>query len=143
MKIYNRKGLIWGVFWTLIAAFNLYHSILSPDDFLMGQIKDILISVVVLLLGVNGFVRAFLKKATVQDKIEQEDERNRLIKLKSGAKAFQVLQIFLLLATGVFAVVYKLTSNIGWIPFLIATAVIWNVGFLVDMIAGIYYEKHS
>lgn len=143
MKIYNRKGLVWGVFWTLIAAFNLYHSILSPDDFLMGQIKDILISVVVLLLGVNGFVRAFSKKATVQDKIEQEDERNRLIKLKSGAKAFQVLQIFLLLATGVFAVVYKLTSNIGWIPFLIATAVIWNVGFLVDMIAGIYYEKHS
>ncbi|WP_085832169.1 hypothetical protein [Clostridium merdae] len=143
MKIYNRKGLVWGVFWTLIAAFNLYHSILSPDDFLMGQIKDILISVVVLLLGVNGFVRAFSKKATVQDKIEQEDERNRLIKLKSGAKAFQVLQIFLLLATGVFAVVYKLTSNIGWIPFLIATAVIWNVGFLVDMIAGIYYEKRS
>lgn len=143
MKIYNRKGLIWGVFWTLLAAFNLYHSILSPDDFLMGQIKDILISVVVLMLGVSGFIRAFSKKATLEDKIEHEDERNRLIEIKSGAKAFQFLQIFLLLATGVFAVVYKLTSNVGWIPFLIATAVIWNVGFLVDMIAGIYYEKHS
>lgn len=143
MKVYNRKGLIWGIFWTMIAAFNLYHSILSPDDFLMGQIKDILISVVVLMLGVSGFVRAFSKKATLQDKIEQEDERNRLIELKSGAKAFQFLQIFLLLATGVFAIVYKLTSNVGWIPFLIATAVIWNVGFLVDMIVGIYYEKRS
>ncbi|WP_283606803.1 DUF2178 domain-containing protein [Faecalispora anaeroviscerum] len=143
MKIYNRKGLIWGIVWTLLAVFNLTHEIISPNDFLMGQIKDVLFSVALLIIGIVGFVRAFSKQATREDKVEEADERNRLVALKSKARAFDILQAFLLVAVVVFAAAYKITGNIAWIPFLIAVAVLWNISFLLDIIASIYYEKHS
>lgn len=143
MKVYNRKGLIWGIVWTLLAVFNLTHEIISPKEFWLGQIKDVLFSVALLIIGLVGFIRAFSKQATREDKIEEADERNRFVSLKSKAKSFDILQVLLLVAAILFAVVYKVTGNIAWIPFLISAAVLWNVSFLLDIIASVYYEKHS
>ena len=63
MKVYNKKGLAWGIFWTALGLFSLYRSIADPVDFLPRQIKHLVIAAVVLLLGITGFVRAFSKAA--------------------------------------------------------------------------------
>ena len=42
MKIYNKKGLIWGVFWTIGGLFCLYRDIVDPHDFLPQQIKSVI-----------------------------------------------------------------------------------------------------
>ena len=81
MKIYNKKGLIWGVFWTIGGLFCLYRDIVDPHDFLPQQIKSVILSVLLLAMGVTGFVRAFSKRATIEDKTEERDERNKLVRL--------------------------------------------------------------
>ncbi len=54
MKIYNKKGLIWGVFWTIGGLFCLYRDIVDPHDFLPQQIKSVILSVLLLAMGVTG-----------------------------------------------------------------------------------------
>lgn len=91
MKIYNKKGLIWGVFWTIGGLFCLYRDIFDPHDFLPQQIKSVILSVLLLAMGVTGFVRAFSKRATIEDKTEERDERNKLVRLKGDAMVGNIL----------------------------------------------------
>ena len=91
MKVYNKKGLAWGVFWTVLGLFSLYRDFVDPDSFWLQQGKSVVISAVMVLIGITGFVRAFSKSATREDRIEELDERNRLVKLKYKARTFDIM----------------------------------------------------
>ena len=62
MKVYNKKGLAWGIFWTVLGLFSLYRDFVDPDSFWLQQGKSVVISAVMVLIGVTGFVRAFPKR---------------------------------------------------------------------------------
>ncbi|MCI1951418.1 MAG: DUF2178 domain-containing protein [Clostridiales bacterium] len=74
-----------------------------------------------------------------QDKVDDLDERNHLIRLKSKSNAFNVTQIvcFILM------VAFTITKE----PFLTYAGVGLTFGFNISMIAeiisSIYYEKHT
>lgn len=87
MKIYNKKGFAWGIFWLVLGVSALVADLwINPDDFLPKTIKDVIIDFIILIMGLVGFLRAFSAKATREDIIEENDERNKLVKLKSEAK---------------------------------------------------------
>ena len=67
MKIYNKKGLIWGILWTAAGAFCLYRDMVDAHDFLPQQIKSVVLSLLMLVIGITGFVRAFSKAAARED----------------------------------------------------------------------------
>lgn len=142
MKIYNKKGLILGALWTILGLCGLLAGILSPDIFLPEQIKDIVISVAVILIGTGGFFRAFSKEATAADQIEERDERNALLKLRTKSLTLKILYGCLACVTigGVGA--YKLTTNTAWISAFTVAGVLLGFLLLVEMIVGFYYEKH-
>lgn len=38
MKVYNKKGLLWGLFWTVLGLFSLYRAFVAPDSFWLQQV---------------------------------------------------------------------------------------------------------
>ena len=90
MKIYNRKGFAWGLLWTALSGWLLIHSVLAPEPEPEEQIKNIVVGIILLLVGLNGLSRAFSRKASREDYIEEKDERNQLMEEKAAAFGFEV-----------------------------------------------------
>ena len=143
MKVYNKKGLAWGAFWTALGLFSLYRSIADPVDFLPRQIKHLVIAAVVLLLGITGFVRAFSKATTREDKIAELDERNQLVKLKYKARTFDIMFWITMAVMLLSLLVYLLTENLGWGFIFVTSGVLAGISVLVELIVFIYYERRS
>ncbi len=60
MKIYNKKGFAWGIFWLVLGVSALAADLwINPDDFLPKTIKDVIIDFIILIMGLVGFLRAF------------------------------------------------------------------------------------
>ena len=112
MKIYNKKGLLWGIVWTAAGAFCLYRDVADASSFLPQQIKSVVLSLIMLAVGVTGFVRAFSKKASREDKVEEQDERSRLVRLKTSARTLSIL-MWVQLGTMVLGLLsYVFTENL-------------------------------
>lgn len=142
MKLYNKKGVIWGVFWTIGGLFCLYRDIVDPHAFLPQQIKSVVLSALLLAMGLTGFVRAFSKRATIEDMTEARDERNRLVRLKGDAMVGNILlsvQIALMLA-GILA--YAATKNLVFGCLFLICGLNVSLHFILSILFAVYYEKH-
>ena len=143
MKVYNKKGLAWGISWTVLGLFSLYHDFVDPDSFWLQQGKSVVISAVMVLIGVTGFVRAFSKAATREDRIEELDERNRLVKLKYKARSGDIM-FWITTAVMILALLaYHFTRNLGWGFIFVTSGVLAGISILVELIVFIYYEHRS
>lgn len=143
MKIYNKKGLAWGIFWLVLGVSALVADLaINPSDFLPQTIKDVIVDMIIVLMGLAGFLRAFSAKATREDMIEEHDERNRLVNLKSEAKTgslmFWVYVVFVIAG----GVGFTLTGNVGWAFLCVVSLVMISVWFVISIGTIIYYEKH-
>ena len=143
MKVYNKKGLAWGIFWTVLGLFSLYRDFADPDSFWLQQVKGAVISVVVLLMGATGFVRAFSKAAAREDRIMELDERNRLVKLKYKARTFDIMFWITVAVMLLSLLAYLLTENLGWGFIFVTSRVLAGISVLVELIVFIYYERRS
>lgn len=121
---------------------SLIINIFSPDNFLPERIKDIVVAVLVILIGISGFFRAFSKEATREDKIEEQDERNSLLKLKTKSLTLKILYGCLAFVTIGGLARYELTADTAWISTFTVSGVLLGFMLLVEMVVGIYYEKH-
>ena len=141
MKIYNKKGLLWGLLWTLLGGWNLWHDIVQPHDFLPQQIKSVIMSALLFLFGVTFFVRAFSKRATIEDIIEEKDERNILVTLKCRS---MVKNIMLYVQFAVIAgclIAHSMTDNVAFAFIFVVCALNISLYFVLSLIFSIYYEK--
>ncbi|MFD3450243.1 hypothetical protein ACFDTO_37320 [Microbacteriaceae bacterium 4G12] len=143
MKVYNKKGLIWGVISTILGGWALVLDIIKPNDFLPEQIKSVLFSVLLITIGISGFIRAFSRKATQVDLVEEQDERNRLIIFKSKARTLDILFWCLVVITIGGLVGYIMTKNIAWGFIFIVPALLINFYWITYIITLVYYEKHE
>lgn len=76
MKIYNKKGLVFGILWAAMGSLLLIHALIMLEPERIRQIKDLIVSVLLLAIGITSVVRAYSKKASREDFIEKSDERN-------------------------------------------------------------------
>ena len=143
MKVYNKKGLLWGLFWTVLGLFSLYRAFVDPDSFWLQQVKSVVIAAVVLLMGATGFVRAFSKSATREDRIAELDERNRLVKLKYKARTFDIMFWITMAVMLLSLLAYLLTENLGWGFLFVTSGVLAGISIRVELIAFIYYERRE
>ena len=143
MKVYNKKGLAWGIFWTVLGLFSLYRDFADPDSFWLQQVKGVVISVVVLLMGATGFVRAFSKAAAREDRIMELDERNRLVKLKYKARTFDIMFWITMTVMAAALLAYHFTENLGWGFIFVTCGVLTGISILVELIVFIHYERRS
>ena len=143
MKIYNKKGLLWGIVWTAAGAFCLYRDVADASSFLPQQIKSVVLSLIMLVVGVTGFVRAFSKRASREDKVEEQDERSRLVRLKTSARTLSIL-MWVQLGTMVLGLLaYVFTENLVWGCLFLFSGLTITLETIVSIAAAVYYERRE
>ncbi|MCB6416394.1 hypothetical protein LI221_15250 [Faecalimonas umbilicata] len=143
MKIYNKKGLLGGVIWVVLALWNIFLNFSSPDPNMAAQIKDSVLSVLLLLIGITSFVRVFSKKAAKEDMDEEHDDRNCLIEYKSKSKMLDITYGVLVVAVICGMIGFKMTTDTVWFFILIISAVLLGLLWIIEIFITLYYEKST
>ena len=141
MKIYNNKGLIAGVLWTAAGAFCLYQDAVDAHDFLPQQIKSVVLSLVMLAVGLTCLLRALSKSASREDKIEELDERNRLVSLKVDSLTRKVMGWARVAAMAAGLLGYLFTENLVFGCLFLFAGLSVTLEVVVAIAAAIHYEK--
>ena len=141
MKIYNKKGLIAGVLWTVAGAFCLYRDAVEAHDFLPQQIKSVVLSLVMLVVGLTCLLRALSKSASWQDRIEELDERNRLVSLKPDSLTRKVMGWARVAAMVAGLLGYLFTENLVFGCLFLFAGLSITLEAVVSIAASIHYEK--
>ena len=89
MKIYNKKVFASGVSEMAMGLVLLITSIMRQDL----DINSIILIVALFAFGFVSIMRSISQRMAKEDKLEELDERNRLITMKSKSKSFQLTQI--------------------------------------------------
>ncbi|WP_288531509.1 hypothetical protein [uncultured Secundilactobacillus sp.] len=91
MKVYNYKGLIAGVGMSGLGLVNLYFQLTGPIQTGSLLVKSWGIIIGCLLAGGVMIKRALSRNATREDKINERDERAKLVKLKANDLTLKIL----------------------------------------------------
>lgn len=143
MTIYNKSGFVWGIIWTILGVARLALLVIVPEDSTAQLVKGLVLGIFMLILGVTMFRRAFSKQATREDRIEQRDERNKLVTLKAQARTSTVLlwTIVVFMAAGF--VGYMVTENVAW-AFVFTVPAVFLIVYMFSIIGlTIYYEHRE
>ena len=143
LKIYNKKGFVAGLLWTAAGAFCLYRDAVDASDFLPQQIKSVILSLVMLAVGLTCLVRAFSRSASREDKIEELDERNRLVRLKTNSLTLRVTSYVQLAAMLLGLLGYAFTENLVLGCLFLFAGLEITLEAVVSIAAAVHYEKHT
>ena len=141
MKIYNKKGLIAGVLWTAAGAFCLYQDAVDAHDFLPQQIKSVVLSLVMLAVGLTCLLRALSKSASREDRIEELDERNRLVSLKTDSLTRKVMGWARVAAMAAGLLGYLFTENLVFGCLFLFSGLFVTLEAVVGIAAAVHYER--
>ena len=143
MKIYNKKGLLLGFFWMVLALWSIIHDFGSPNPNTLVQIRDSVLSVFLLLMGVTAFWRAFSKKATKEDILEEQDERNCWIKYKSQSRVLNIAYGILFVCMVFGMIGFKMTAHMVWFSLFVIPGFLLGLFLVIEIFVKLYYEKHE
>ena len=141
MKIYNKKRFLAGIIFCGIGMFNLINDFMTPSDFMALQIKHLVVSVLVLLIGVTDVMRALSKTKTDEDLAEETSIRNRIVKCKSRATAFSILQGILFVSVVVSLIGFYMTENMVIVTIFIVVGLLLTTSWGIELFTTIHYEK--
>lgn len=141
MKLYNKKGLVFGLFWTILGVSVLVLELVRPSGNTAVFIRDIVLFSLLILFGVRQVVRAFSKAATREDMFEERDERSRFIKLKTGSTMFKVAEVLLFIWTIGSMIGYGFTQDTMWVMAVIVAGFTLGLLFIIELFVGIHYEN--
>ena len=143
MKLYNKKGLVFGLFWAILGVSALVLELVRPSGNTAVFIRDIVLFSLLILFGVRQVVRAFSRVATREDMLEERDERNRFIKLKTGSTMFKVAEVLLFLWTVASMVGYGFTRDDIWVMGVLVSGLTLGLLFIIELFVGVHYENKA
>lgn len=138
MKIYNKKNFWLGVQFIVLAAG------LLVLGFLKGfKLKNIALMALCFMIGGSFLIRSLSKEMSRKDRLDDMDERNQLINLKSSSRANSITQIGSVILMGIFfgigiASDADLMKGAG-----VGVAFCFTVSLWAEMFAKLYYEKKN
>ena len=142
MKIYHKKNFAAGLFFTLLGIGFLVLFLVKREV----QLKSLVCCVFSLLLGPGMLLRSLDRKLSYQDKIDERDERNILVKLRTKSTAFSIVQYLLMgvcVLCAIGAVLYgdNPDGQMALGGMLIVSGVVWFISLLAELFCGLHYEK--
>lgn len=139
MKIYNKRKFYFSLLWIVMAISLIVISLIQGNlDF-----KGIFAAACCSILGINGLGRSLSKKMSQEDKVEELDERNQLIELKSKRKAFQLMQCILFFIGVLFAILGGVYKSVPLGAVGVASAGMWTFSLVLDWLTYTYYEMKN
>mgnify|MGYP005806841965 FL=1 len=139
MKIYNKKVFASGVFEIALGLLSLIADIMKQDF----SIKSSVLIAVLVVLGFGSILRSVSPRMAKEDKLEELDERNRLITLKSKSKSFQLTQIISFVLMLALLVMGKVTGFEGFIAMGVGLAFAFTVSMFAEIFTYLYYESKN
>lgn len=141
MKIYNKKGFAFGIFWFIISVVNLFNAWMSPDSDALMQSKSILVSAVMLIIAITSFSRSLSRKASIEDYIEKNDERNILVNYKCKSRMLDIVYITLFVFMTISTIGYIINRNIVFASILTMSGFLIGIFLFIEMFVFAYYNK--
>ena len=141
MKIFNKRGLAWGVFWLIVGLGGLALEVFRPSSVKAVFVRDIVLFGLLLLFSIRQIVRAFSASASRADFLEERDERSRYIKLKTGSAMFRVAEGILFAWIVGSAIAFGFTQDEIWTMAVIVSGLTLGLLFIIELFVGIHYEN--
>lgn len=138
MKIYHKKNFIKGIAELGLSLSMLITLIITKN----ADIKFIVLNILMLSFGLVDISRSLSKKDTREDKIEENDERYKLIRLNVNSTLYKILigTIYCFVVIGL--LLYAVNRNINIIIALLPLLILLCIWYVAYLIVAIYYEKH-
>lgn len=143
MKIYNKKRFLSGIIFCGMGTFSLIKDFATPSNIVPLQIKHLFISVLLFLIGAIFVIRALSKTKTEEDLAEETSIRNHIVKCKSRATAFSVLQDVLFVSVVVCLIGFYMTENMVVVTILIVVGLLLTTSWIIELFTTIHYEKEQ
>ena len=137
MKIYDKKAFVYGIGLSLLAA-----GLVLTAERPMGM-KPLVLAVVCGVIGCCFLIGSLSRKIAREARLEEQDERNRLIALKAGRRTAQITQLGSALMPVAFLGIGKGSSNREFIAIGLGAAFCYTLSLFAELFAKLYYEKHS
>ena len=139
MKIYNKKKFYFSLLWLAMGISIMILTLVNGDL----NLDSVFSAACCCILGINGLVRSISQKMSREDKVEELDERNQLIELKSKRKGFQLIQYTLLCVGFVFAILGGIYKDMILGAVGITSTIIWFFSLVIDWLTFVYYESNN
>ena len=142
MKIYHKKNFAEGLFFTLLGAAFIVLFLVRGNI----EPKSVVFCVLSLLLGPGLLLRSFDKRLSFQDRVDELDERNILVKLRTKSTAFSIVQYTLLgvcalCAVGAIAYQRNPEGQLVLGGMLVVSGVVWFISLVAELFCGLPDEK--
>ena len=137
MKIYNKKVFAWGIFTAAFGVLNLIAGIINDDM----DINGIILVIALFLFGFGAILRSLSQKMSREDKLEEMDERNRFIELKTKSKSFRLTQTISFSLMLILLVAGKVSGYESLIAMGAGLAFAFGVSMFTEVFTYMYYES--
>ena len=107
------------------------------------EIKSIILAALCVIIGLSFIFRSFSRELTKADQLDELDERNQLIALKSNSKTSQITQLGSGILTVAFIGMGGGSGNKNFIAIGIGAAFCFTISLFAEMFTKIYHEKHN
>jgi len=152
IKIYNKKGFWSGVFFLVLAVTSIPIMMNNSHDWNSARnIKSIIVTIFCVFIGLGQVLRGLDSKCTEEDE-QNDDERQRLVDLKTKSSAYTaslyfciVLSLLLAITIGVKksdTLLGVATFN-GLIGILVGVGITTSIMFIAAIAANIYHDNRT
>ena len=139
MKIYSKKSFAGGAFMVALGTLNLITDLMNQTF----EINDIVLVIALYFLGGGMIIRSLSRKCTREDKLDEMDERNQLIALKSQSKSLRLTQIISFLLMLALLVMGKISGYDGFISMGVGMAFAFSISMFTEIFTFMYYEHKN
>lgn len=137
MKISNKKSFALGIFTVLMAVVCIIvFGIRHESRYAAGCI-------LFCALAVINFMKAFMRYGALEAIVEESDERDRYLLMKSSHMCLKIMRYVLTLSTFSTIILYGLLKNVYILTVSITLCSILVVLFLIFLSVNIYLERHE
>ena len=136
MRIYNKKKFAYGVFSLTLGLLVLVTGIMKGL-----HAKGAILSILLLLTGAGSLARSLSRKMSREDMVEERDERNRLIDMKTKGLAFRLTEGISYVLGLLFLVSGALAKDDAIVALGLGFILTVTIAMFAEVGAWFHYEK--
>lgn len=138
MKVYNKKTFAFGVAAIALGCLNVITAAAMGID-----LESVILIAFLLFFGIGSVRRSFSQKFSTEDKLDELDERNQLIELKSKRKSFQLTQAISFTLMLLLLIMAKVTGYGGFVGVGAGLGFAFSISMFTELLTYFYYEKNN
>lgn len=139
MKIYNKKGFVSGLLMIALGAVNLILDLAGHRV----DAKGLILAAALFFFGLGAVLRSLSQKLTREDRLDQLDERNRLIELKTRSQSLRLTRALTFGLALVLLVLAKWSGEADLIAIAVGLGLAFGISLLAELFLSFYYDAKN